>query len=247
MRSVEISSMHILEYSKMGWLTSLRNAITYDVSLDDVDAYGRTALMWAIIKNQVSCVNLLIGSGCEINKLDSYGNDAMCYALRAGNQELVKLLYENGARVDAVTSSGLGHLSWAIRYCKFATVEFLLEHHAVYAAHDTSGRNLLMLAASLSKKKVVDLLIDWGVDPRCKTNLGLTAADYALAADDPELADYLDDLCEEFDLDEEDRASSVASDEEVVPDRDFPGSSRFLYDIDIMALLQERSGASYWR
>ena len=71
-----------------------------DVSGED----GDTPLMWAIEKNDVRLVSLLLDSGADINHCDSGlddGSPALYSAVKGHKEEVTALLLEHGCAVNA--------------------------------------------------------------------------------------------------------------------------------------------------
>ena len=70
-------------------------------SLDDVDKFGRSPLMWAVTGRYVDIVKVLLQAGAS---LTSQGNwHALHEACKAGFAELVQVLIEAGAPVNNPT------------------------------------------------------------------------------------------------------------------------------------------------
>ncbi|KAL8719210.1 MAG: hypothetical protein Q9225_003764 [Loekoesia sp. 1 TL-2023] len=75
------------------------------VSIDEPDAQGHTALMWAAYNRLPAIVDLLLRFGASINAVDETGFTSLHWALVRGSPQCVARLLENGADRFAVTST----------------------------------------------------------------------------------------------------------------------------------------------
>jgi hypothetical protein len=83
-------------------------------SLDDIDEYGFTPLIEAIITQQVDIIEALLARGININKPDVTGRTALHWAVDNHDIELSALLLERGANANAYTSAGLSVLVYPV-------------------------------------------------------------------------------------------------------------------------------------
>lgn len=79
-------SRYLLEYTK-----------TWD---DPLDTEGNTALYYAIDKNDVELVRLLIEKGSNVANINDAGITLLQFASKNGNGDIVNLLLENGAKYN---------------------------------------------------------------------------------------------------------------------------------------------------
>lgn len=59
-----------------------------DVSVDAADNYGRSALHWAILQEDITSVKVLLNYGADITLEDNEGNSALQYAAMKSNKEI---------------------------------------------------------------------------------------------------------------------------------------------------------------
>lgn len=76
-----------------------------NVSIDEPDAQGHTALMWAAYNRSPMIVELLIRFGASISATDENGFTPLHWALVRGSAPCILRLLENGADRFAVTST----------------------------------------------------------------------------------------------------------------------------------------------
>ena len=69
-----------------------------DVNMKDND--GKTALMYAVGREDYNTVKLLLDNGADVNMQNKYGRTALMYAVGREDYNTVKLLLDNGADVN---------------------------------------------------------------------------------------------------------------------------------------------------
>jgi ankyrin repeat protein len=68
------------------------------VDIDAVDSFGNTALHYAVEKENLDLIELIIKSGCDVNKTLRHDNDTpLHYACFQKNRRVVSFLIKNGA------------------------------------------------------------------------------------------------------------------------------------------------------
>jgi ankyrin repeat protein len=133
-------------------------------------------------------MSVLIDLGASATDRDPEGNDALLcwarYVSAVDSQRLCRtlsLLLENGADINTRRNDGGSPIfaSIATRYF-FAGAEALLLHGANPndVMQDGSGRTALMEACRRMLVRVVNLLLEYGGDPRATDAVGHTAAYY---------------------------------------------------------------------
>lgn len=75
------------------------------VTIDEPDAQGHTALMWAAYNQLPSIVDLLMRFGANVNAVDQTGFTPLHWALVRGSPHCIIRLLENGADRFAITST----------------------------------------------------------------------------------------------------------------------------------------------
>jgi Ankyrin repeats (3 copies) len=94
-------------------LKSIRSQVRRHDLVQATDARGATALMYASLYADPTCVKLLLDKGADTNASDAAGATALMWA--AGEPEKVRLLLAHGADVNARASQAGQPSSWQRR------------------------------------------------------------------------------------------------------------------------------------
>ena len=89
----------LLKAVKRGDLIAVKKLLESQVSLDDENSQGWTALFKAAEKGDVKTLQLLIDAGADINHGNRTGITALFAAVLSGHVEVVKTLLKLGASV----------------------------------------------------------------------------------------------------------------------------------------------------
>jgi hypothetical protein len=125
----------------------------------------------------------------------SDGWTALHLAAAFGTPATVSALLAAGASVEAVSQNPQKNqpLHAALALGKNAEiVRLLLEHGAPVNAVQAGGFTPLFSAAIADRKDLVELLLVHGADPRCKSDAGKTASDFARERGHADLAAWLE-------------------------------------------------------
>lgn len=76
---------------------------------------SRTAIMYAVQKQNIEIVRLLLKYGAEINETDSLGNTVLMIASTGSKLNIVKILIRHGAALNHRNKKGLNARDYAIR------------------------------------------------------------------------------------------------------------------------------------
>ena len=113
------------------WFAS-RNVRTCKIALEsglfDVNMqneYVRTALDYAVDREDYNTVKLLLDNGADVNMKNKYGITALMYAVYREDYNTVKLLLDNGADVNMKNKYGRTALDYAKEYERTEIIELL--------------------------------------------------------------------------------------------------------------------------
>jgi uncharacterized protein len=118
-----------------------------NASPNEIDDYGRTALIYAVMFNNVAIAQMLVGSGANIEIHDKLGKTALHWAVERGNRDMIRLLLDAKAPVDAQNLQGVTPLMVAAGNGSADTVRLLLQFHADPRKNDYTGRDAVDWAA----------------------------------------------------------------------------------------------------
>lgn len=158
-------------------VSQIVNMLMHGIDPDEIkNQHGTTALMAAIVNNDLLMVEKLIFHGADVN-LNK--NPAYLYvSIEASNYGISKLLLENNASIDDIeptTHNTLLHV--AIKQSMANLVNLLLEHGSDPNAKNLTGDTPLhtALKAQGINMLYVSALLEAGADPTIKNNHGYSA------------------------------------------------------------------------
>jgi ankyrin repeat protein len=100
------------------------------VNIDAANCNGHTALINAVINDDIEVVKLLLENGVNIEAVDRDGINALINAVLNDNIEAVKLLLERGADVNSVDNNNYSSFVYAAKNGDAGLVKLLLENGA---------------------------------------------------------------------------------------------------------------------
>jgi hypothetical protein len=148
------------------------------------DTYRRTPLMWAANYGWAAVVELLLHGAhaagrVDVNRQDWNGQTALSLAAQTGDERVVRLLLaEESVLPDMADNARLTPLWYAMASGNDAAVAALLETGRVDAGSANSKRYIgwppLCWAVKNGREKLVELLLDGGIEPDQKDRWGWT-------------------------------------------------------------------------
>lgn len=160
------------------------------IDVNKKDEFGKTALHHAAEKNNLPKVQQLLFWGADVNANDG-GNATPLHIAAYKNigeshLKLAQLLLENSADVYAQECCGRTPIYYLMHGSNVKTIHLFLNFNASIDVFDKYGYNILFPAAGFnSNEEVVQLLIDFGLDPNHRAFTGSTPAHLAVSrADD---------------------------------------------------------------
>ena len=152
-----------------------------DVNIPD-DFRGFTALFWAARDNDSShsFIPLLLRLRPEqIERRDSVGRTPLALAAWEGCIQSMECLLAHGACVNAANRMAQTPLWWAVLADGFKATTTLLEHGAdteIEAPLDGEIMPVLLMAMTRFHYSIVEVLLDHGADPNCRSSPADTSA-----------------------------------------------------------------------
>ncbi|CAH8607243.1 unnamed protein product [Schistosoma intercalatum] len=105
----DLCPVHLVAYK--GNLAMLHYLIQNGVNVHQPTCtLQRRPVHYAALRQQVSCLQMLLNAGAQIDARDTFGNTPLHYAAEDGDGGLLSLLLNNGACVDAQVYSSVTDL-----------------------------------------------------------------------------------------------------------------------------------------
>jgi ankyrin repeat protein len=150
---------------------------------------GDTALAIAAKAGRAAIVESLLAGASpaerrQLDTPDAQGATPLMLAIHAGRAAIARTLLQAGADVDAVNAQGETPLSEAAYAADAETGALLLARGAKAATVDRSGKAPICYAAARGATRLVERMLDAGVDVNAAYGHGLTAAMWAAGFSD---------------------------------------------------------------
>ena len=159
------------------------------VNPNDRDARGRSPLDVALREESAkSLQSLLEYPGLDVNTADENGETPLMLAAIKGRLDWVQTLVKKGARIN---KEGWTPLHYACSGPDKGVAAWLLTQGAEIDSRSPNGSTPMMLAARYGPYDLAEVLLKAGADASLRNEQGLTAADFAQAAERPDLAKKL--------------------------------------------------------
>ncbi|KTD50224.1 Ankyrin-repeat containing protein, substrate of the Dot/Icm secretion system [Legionella quinlivanii] len=157
----------------------LQRIKTHNEELDEPDErFGRSALLWAVIKKQATCMRLLLKAGSDVNFQDDMGETAAHYAVRLKRKDLLEICIREGADLSVRDKKHMTVLHHASRLGLDDIVAFLITSGASVDVMNKQRNTPLHLALQgRNKTEVIRHLVDAGANPRIRNHSGRKACD----------------------------------------------------------------------
>lgn len=169
--------------------STIRLLMLRGISANSPDRKFGPALVYAASLKSFRVVRALLESPLTNADIrNASGESALMFAALAGEIEVARLLVSRGGQVN---HPGWTPLHYAASGGNVEMVRWLLEQNAYIDAPSVNLTTPLMMAARERQPTLVRILVQEGADPSLRNETGLTAADYAQRAADPETAQWL--------------------------------------------------------
>lgn len=158
----------LIRAAKMGQIGKVKSLLKNGGDINFLDPSGRSALSYAVQKDNVELVRLLLRRGADANKFAREGQNPAAWSAYNGNVEILRLLIDNDVNLDA---KGI----WISRQ------------------KGPSGETPLTCAARRGNLRMGKLLVKNGADPMVRNSLGQTALYEAINKGNAEFLAFLAD------------------------------------------------------
>ncbi|XP_071946311.1 uncharacterized protein [Antedon mediterranea] len=151
----------ILQAAKEGDETLITQLIEKDTNCkDDVDALGRTALMYAVHVNQNECVATLLKLHANINIQANDGSTVLHRAVYDNNYTALEILLQYKPDVTLQDCYGRAPIHWASMASSSANMELLLRANVNVSVRDRDGLTPAMWACRMDNTRHLELILN---------------------------------------------------------------------------------------
>ena len=155
----------LADAAESGDWSAARSMLGAATAIDEAQADGTTALIWAAYHRNNELVQELLERGADANATNRYGMSALYQASRVGDAAMIATLLEHGADANAAMPEGDTPLMLAARSGSVVATRQLLDAGAdVDATESFHGETALVWAAGENHADIVDLLIERGAN-----------------------------------------------------------------------------------
>ncbi|AUL99847.1 hypothetical protein B4966_06530 [Rhodocyclaceae bacterium] len=178
-----------LSAARLGDTRQLSALLARGLDPNTVDAQGNSLLILAAREGHVDTVASLLPYRPKLGWRNLAGDSALMLAVLKGHEAVVDLLLEAGAPLE---HDGWAPLHYAAFEGRLSILDKLLARGAAIDALTPNRATALMLAARNGHIQVVRRLLGAGADPALKNDRGLTAAQWARAQGNTDIADLIE-------------------------------------------------------
>jgi ankyrin repeat protein len=170
--SANAAPADVADAAMRGDRAAIRAAVARKADLNVPQVDGSTALHWAVERDDVEMVDLLIRGGARVTAKTREGVTPLQLAATNGSAAMIDRLLKAGAQVnEPVTAVRDTALMMAARTGTAAAIRVLLEAGADVNAKETwGGTTALMWAVSQGHAEAARMLIAAGADVNAKSN-----------------------------------------------------------------------------
>ena len=169
--------MPLVDAAKSGNAAAVRAELQKKADVNAAAVDGSTALHWAVHRDALDVVDLLLGAGANPMAANRYGVTPLSLAATNGNARIVERLLRSGGDPNAALPGGETVLMTAARTGDVAVLKALVEANAdVNARESTRGQTALMWAAAENNVAAIKVLVAAGADVNARTSEGAAPA-----------------------------------------------------------------------
>jgi ankyrin repeat protein len=173
--------LRLIDAIKKSDSRAARSLISAKIDVNAPDVEGSTALHWAVQRENVELVDLLLASGANPKAASRYNITPLYLACLNGNATIVEHLLKAGVDANATAEDGETALMTAAMTGKPDAIKALLNHGADVSAKDPAkGQTALMWAAAEGNAEAVELLLAAKADIFAKSKGSFTALLFAV-------------------------------------------------------------------
>ncbi|CAH1797675.1 unnamed protein product [Owenia fusiformis] len=156
------------DYIIEGQIEKVDDYINFGADINFVLEGKGTALITAVVSNQIQVAQYLIQKDCDINTPGQDGVPPLCLALKKGHMDMMAVLVKGGCRVNVVDpNTKMAPLCLAIKLGNFNAVKLLVRSGCDVNQCDGYGNTPVHLAVTYNYIKILRMLLKQG----CNLNI----------------------------------------------------------------------------
>jgi ankyrin repeat protein len=160
----------LVEAAKRGDAAAVRALVQKRADVNAAALDGSTALHWAVQKDAVDLVDVLLKAGANVKAENRYHVTPLTLACTNGNLAIVDRLLKAGADPNTALPGGETALMTAARTGKPEVIKALIAYGADPNAKESSrGQTALMWAAGENNVAAIKVLVEAGADINART------------------------------------------------------------------------------
>lgn len=167
-------------------------------NLNNINNYGYSPLIYALIENRTDIAELLIKNGVDCNCTIKDDNKNVCsvleFALYKNQSEIATLLINHGADIHHYCTAGSNSFLIAAQSGDNKNIQLLLDKGIpvdIRGKNNFEGQTALMSAANSNHLDTIKFLISCGANINATRNSGLTALMVASQTGSEKVVEYL--------------------------------------------------------
>ena len=177
--------------AQSGDRAGIDTALQSGTTVNQIDNYGKTPLIYAAESGKDAIVEYLLNKGANPNHTADDGNTPLLIAVRKGNSRIAELLIQRGALVNGFGDDGFTALTVTAEKGNKKVFDLLLKHGAKPDVSFANRDTALMKSIPRKDSYYFDRLLESGADPNKKGRGGNTPLIIAACSNKPEIAEKL--------------------------------------------------------
>lgn len=160
---------------------AVKSLLEHHASPNARETNGTTALEWAVGRNDLETVQLLIGAGADVKAVNRYGVSPLLIACNNAGVAVVEALLKAGADPNSAMPEGETALMTAARIGNVDVIRALYRAGAnVNARESWHNQSAMMWAAAGNFPAEIETLKELGADPNGRSDGGFTPLLFAV-------------------------------------------------------------------
>ncbi len=163
---------NLMYASENAWVDQIKLYLLTGANINDQDTEGKTALIFAVIKNQIESVKELVKQkDINLELYDKHYLTALMYACFFGYKEVAQILIEHNANYNYIDDEGYTPFLSIVMRGHINMLDMFIEKGVDIHKKINTGQNAISLASTNGHIEMVEKLIKLGV--KVETNCDL--------------------------------------------------------------------------